>query len=61
MSLLQENIVYILLIPLVLQIFFPLAMCVVYLIGFPFWSLLKRKGASESQVDEEFTSIESLV
>jgi hypothetical protein len=43
MSLLQENIVYILLLPVVLQIALPLAMLILYVVISPIYSLFKSK------------------
>jgi hypothetical protein len=60
MSLLQENIVYILLVPVVLQIAIPLAMLIVHAVLFPFCSLFKSKRPSELKVNEKFISRESL-
>lgn len=60
MSLLQENIVYILLIPVVLQIVIPLVLLVIYVILFPFYFLFKSKRSQELKAYEEFTAQESL-
>lgn len=60
MSLLQENIVYILLIPVVLQIALPVAMLILYTVISPIYSLLKSKQPSERMVGDEFISTESI-
>lgn len=60
MSLLQENIVIILLIPVVLQIALPLALLVLYVAISPFYSLFKNKRSQKLKAHEEFTAQESL-
>jgi hypothetical protein len=60
MSLLQEHIIYILLVPVVLQIVIPLAMLILYTVISPIYSIFKSKQLSERMVDEELFSTESM-
>ncbi len=61
MSLLQENIVYILLLPVVLQIALPLAMLILYVVISPIYSLFKSKQPLERTANEEFISTERML
>jgi hypothetical protein len=60
MSLLQETIVYILLIPLFLQIVLPLAMLLIRLCCLPFQSSFKGDAPSGALAAHEIKSMESL-
>ena len=60
MSLLQENIIYILLLPVVLQIFLPLAMLAVYLVSLPCHVLFRDKQSSEYGGVEELDTAKNM-
>ncbi|TKB06025.1 hypothetical protein [Desulforhopalus sp. IMCC35007] len=60
MSLLQETIVYILLIPLFLQIVLPLAMLLIRLCCLPFHSLSKGKVSAGAPAVHGINSMENL-
>ena len=58
MSLLQESIVYILLIPFLLQLVLPLAMLIVYFVSFPVRILFPRRQRKSQRDTESFTAVE---
>ncbi len=58
MSLLQETIVYILLIPFLLQLVLPLAMLLVYLVSLPVRTLFFTKRTRAHLGSDKFSSVE---